>query len=207
MSREMAEFQPDGTRFEFDVSSERALVKLTLRPVPAFQVFGLVGGADLDSGFDEANFSTDFDLAYGGGARVTLYRQRDYDTTFFLEGRYLRHETEGTGEFDPDPTVPGDEVRFDEKVRWEEWEGRAGVSWRFYYTRPFLGVRYSGAEADDIIGPEGGPNDRRRMRATRNIGGLLGIDFYFDPDRRLGFTAEISFPDQVAGHFGLRYWF
>jgi hypothetical protein len=207
MSREVYEYQPDGSRFEFDVSSERALVKLTLRPASFFELYGLGGGADLDSGFDEANFSTGFDLAYGGGARVTLYRQQPHDTAFFLEGRYLRHETEGTGEFDPDPDAAGDELRFDEEVRWEEWEGRAGISWRFYLTRPYVGIRYSGAEAKDIIGPEGGPNERRTMRATKHVGGFVGLDIYFDPSRRLGVTAEVSFPDTVTGHFGLRYWF
>jgi hypothetical protein len=208
MSREVYEFQPTGERFEFDVESTRILLKATLRPVSFFELYGLFGGADLDSPFDEAGFDTGLDLAYGGGARITFFRDRSLqDLTLFGEGRYLRHESEGTGEFDPDPNVDGDETRFDEAVRWEEWEGRFGVSWRFYTTRPYLGLRYSGAEAHDIVGPEEGPNDRRAMRATENIGGFVGIDIYFDPSRRVGLGIEATFPDYTSVTAGLKFWF
>jgi hypothetical protein len=212
MSREVTEWQPDGTRAKFDVDSTRILLKATVRPVRAVELFGLVGAADLDSDFDEANFDTGLDLAYGGGARLTFYRDPEwYDTAVFLEGRYLQHETDGTGEFEePDPanpTGPPIVTRFDEFIRWQEWEGRLGVSWRFYTLRPYLGIRYSSAEADDVVGPRDGPNERRTMRADDFVGGFLGVDIYFNPSRRVGLTAEVTFPDQVSGHVGLRFWF
>ncbi len=201
-----------GGDFRFDVDSARVLVKATLRPAPFFEVYGLAGGADLHSGFEDANFDGDFRFAWGGGARITFFRDPNwYDTTVFVEGRYLQFESEADGiEFLRDVNGDGvlDVVTASEKFRWREWEGRFGVSWRFYLSRPYLGVRYSDAEADDIV-DQGGPLDQRlgRLRATRHIGGFAGIDLYFDPSRRVGLTAEITFPDQVSGFAGLRVWF
>ncbi len=206
-SRDMEEFIA-GQRFELDVDSLRLLAKVTLRPVSFLELYGLVGGAELESDLDDITvFDGDLGLALGGGARLTIFRAREpYDTTVFLEGRYLQFESDGQGEFE-EPPGSGILVSTDEKVRWREWEGRVGVSWRFYTSRPYLGVRYSDAEADDIIGPEAGPNARLKMRATDNIGGFIGIDLYFDPSRRVGLNAEVTFPDQVTGQVGLRVWF
>lgn len=205
-SRDMEQFI-NGQRFEFDVNSIRLLGKVTLRPLSFFEVYGLAGGAELETDLDDVTvLDGDLGVALGGGARLTIFRSREpYDTAVFVEGRYLQFESEGQGEFE-DP-VTGALVFTDEKIRWREWEGRVGVSWRFYLSRPYLGVRYSDAEADDIIGPAAGPNTRLRMRATDNIGAFLGIDLYFDPSRRAGLTAEVTFPDQVSGHVGLRVWF
>ncbi len=196
-----------GEEFRFDVDSARVLVKATLRPAPFFEVYGLAGGADLHSGFEDADFDGDFRFAWGGGARLTFFRDPNwFDTAVFVEGRYLQFESEASGVPFTDP-ITLSEVRVNEKFRWREWEGRFGTSWRFYLSRPYLGVRYSDAEADDIIDP-GGPDDTRlRLRATRHIGGFVGIDLYFDPSRRIGLTAEITFPDQVSGFAGLRVWF
>lgn len=198
----------NGQDFRFDVNSARVLVKATLRPAPFFEVYGLAGGADLHSGFEDANFDGDFRFAWGGGARLTFFRNPDwYDTAVFVEGRYLQFESEASNVPFEDPPGSGIIVPRNEKFRWREWEGRFGTSWRFYLSRPYLGVRYSDAEADDIIDP-GGPDDTRlRLRATRHIGGFVGIDLYFDPSRRVGVTAEITFPDQVSGFAGLRVWF
>jgi hypothetical protein len=206
MTREVRE-RVAGEEFRFDVDSTRVLVKATLRPATFFEVYGLAGGADLSSGFEDADFDGDFDFAYGGGARLTFFRDPNwFDTAVFVEGRYLQFESEASGVPFTDP-ITLSEVRVDEKFRWREWEGRFGVSWRFYLSRPYVGIRYSDAEADDIIDP-GGPDDTRlRLRATRHVGGFVGIDLYFDPSRRVGLTAEITFPDQVSGFAGLRVWF
>jgi hypothetical protein len=213
MTREVRErgVTVTGGDFRFDVDSTRVLVKATLRPAPFFEVYGLAGGADLNSGFEDADFDGDFDFAWGGGARLTFFRDPNwFDTAVFVEGRYLQFESEASGVpfEDDDPLTPEVELVFvAEKFRWREWEGRFGVSWRFYLSRPYLGIRYSDAEADDIVDP-GGPLDRRlRLRATRHVGGFVGIDLYFDPSRRIGLTTEITFPDQVSGFAGLRVWF
>lgn len=210
MARRVKERLPTGEEFRFDVDSTRALVKLTLRPARFFEVYGLGGGADLNSGFEDADFDGDFDFAYGGGAKLTFFRNPDwYDTAVFAEGRFLQFESEADSvPFQVPAAPPGTVVFVNEKFRWREWEGRMGVSWRFYLARPYLGVRYSDAEADDIVDP-GGPLDTRlgRLRATRHVGGFIGADLYFDPSRQVGLTAEITFPDQVSGFAGLRVWF
>jgi hypothetical protein len=93
-----------GGRFEFDVSSTRLLIEATLRPVRRVELFGLMGQADLDSVSDGADFDGDFGLAYGGGARATLVRERGrYDTAFFVEGRYVRFESEAADVLLPGP--------------------------------------------------------------------------------------------------------
>ncbi|HWP34397.1 MAG TPA: hypothetical protein VNM66_02270 [Thermodesulfobacteriota bacterium] len=211
LSRRVIERLPTGERFRFDVDSSRILLKATVRPARPLELYGLAGGADLDSDFEDADFDGDLGAAFGGGLRLTLFRDPEwYDTALFLEGRYLQFESEASGvPFAVDnPATPEIELTFrDERFRWREWEARFGVSWRFYLSRPYLGIRYSDVEADDIIDP-GGPDDRRlTMRATRNIGGFVGLDLYFDPSRRVGLTAELSFPDYVSALVGLRIWF
>ncbi|HEX7128269.1 MAG TPA: hypothetical protein VF406_21160 [Thermodesulfobacteriota bacterium] len=194
-----------GERFDFDVRSTRLLARATFRPARGLLFYGLVGQADLDSPSEDADFDGDFGLAYGGGAGIVLSREQDrYDTTLFLEGRYLQFESEAaavafTG-------AGGDTVRADETFRWREWEARAGVSWRIHTTRPYLGLRYSDAEADARVssGPAAG---ELRLRAREHVGGFVGLDVYFSAERRIGLTVEASFPDQVAGQVGLRVWF
>lgn len=196
--------------FEFDVESTRLLAKVTFRPASFFEVYGLGGIADVDSPFEDADFDGDFGGALGGGARITFYRDPQwYDTTVFLEGRYLQYESEASGvQFE---TVPGDCavggptcVSADQSFDWREWEGRMGVSWRFYLTRPYLGIRYSDAEADSRISISPAEFD---LRARDNVGGFLGIDVYFDPERRIGLNLDVSFPDQTTFQAGLKFWF
>jgi hypothetical protein len=194
-----------GERFDFDVRSTRLLARATFRPVRAVQVYGLIGQADLDSPSEDADFDGDFGLALGGGVRLAVSRERDrYDTTFFVEGRYLQFESEAAGV--PFTAADGSTVVADEEFRWREWEGRVGVSWRVHTSRPYVGLRYSDAEADARVssGPASG---ELRLRASENVGGFVGLDLYFSPRRRIGLSVEASFPDQVAGQVGLRVWF
>ena len=194
-----------GDRSDFDVRSTRLLARVTFRPVRSLFFYGLVGQADLDSPSEDADFDGDFGIAYGGGAGLALSREEDrYDTTLFLEGRYLQFESEASAV--PFTDAGGNTVRADERFRWREWEGRVGVSWRIHTTRPYLGLRYSDAEADTRVssGPAAGEH---RLRAREHVGGFVGLDVYFSAERRIGLTVEASFPDQVAGQVGLRVWF
>jgi len=213
MSRDVEEFL-FGQRFEFDVDSTRLLVKPTLRPASFFEVFGLVGIADL-RGDEPADFNGDNGFAYGGGARLTFFRNPEwFDTTLFAEGQYLQYESEARGvEFEDVVESPPGSGNFvtvtvlaDEEFRWREWEARFGISWRFYYSRPYVGLRYSDVEADDIV-RSGGTSTRTPLRATDNIGGFVGITIYFDPSRRLGLNLEATFPDYTSVTGGLRFWF
>lgn len=206
MSREV---DRSDARFAFDVESTRLLLKATWRPVSFFEVYGLGGIADLDSPFEDADFDGDFGGALGGGARLTFFRNpRWYDTTVFVEGRYLQFESDAAGvEFEvEDPPGSGmfRIVEADQSFRWREWEGRAGVSWRFYLSRPYLGLRYSDSEADSRISISPAEFD---IRAKDNVGGFAGIDIYFDPDRRVGLNLDVSFPDQTTFTAGLKVWF
>lgn len=194
-----------GERFKFDVRSTRLLLKATLRPLRPLEIYGLIGQADLDSPAEDADFDGDFGLAWGGGARLTLVRERERaDIALFIEGRYLQFESEAPRVLFPGPG--GTTVLADEEFRWREWEGRAGISWRYLLFRPVLGLRYSDAEADDIV-RSAAAGSRLRLRATENAGGFVGLTLYFDTRRRIGLTAEVSFPDQLSGQVGLRAWF
>jgi hypothetical protein len=205
MSRDVEEFL-FGQRFEFDVDSTRLLVKPTLRPASFFELFGLAGIADL-RGDEPADFNGDNGFAYGGGARVTFFRNPEwFDTTLFAEGQYLQYESEARGVEFEDPPGSGTIVLAEEEFRWREWEARFGISWRFYYSRPYLGLRYSDVEADDIV-RFGGTSTRTPLRATDNIGGFVGIAIYFDPSRRIGLNLEATFPDYTSITGGLRFWF
>lgn len=199
-------------RFPFDVESTRLLLKATWRPVRVLELYGLAGIADLDSPFEDADFDGDFGGAIGGGARVTFFRNPEwYDTSLFLDARYLQYESEAAGVlFETTPGgcaagVPSATcVAADQTFDWREWEARFGVAWRFYLTRPYLGLRYSDAEADSRISISPAEFD---LRATDNVGGFAGIDIYFDPDRRVGLNLDVSFPDQVTFTAGLKVWF
>lgn len=196
-------------RFPFDVESTRLLGKVTFRPASFFEIYGLGGIADLDSPFEDADFDGDFGAAYGGGARLTFFRDPEwYDITVFAEGRYLQFESDASGVLfeAPDPGNPGETilVAADQFFDWREWEGRVGVSWRFYLTRPYLGLRYSDAEADSRVSISPAEFD---LRAEDNVGGFVGIDIYFDPDRRIGLNLDLSFPDQTSFQAGLKFWF
>ncbi len=202
VSREVEE-RLAGARFAFDVESTRLLLKATFRPVSFFEVYGLGGIADLDSPFEDADFDGDFGTAFGGGARLTFFRNPQwYDTTLFVAGRYLQYESDAAGVLFE--TSPGTFVQADQSFDWKEWEARAGVSWRFYLTRPYVGLRYSDAEADSRISITPTP---LTLRATDNVGAFAGIDIYFDPDRRVGLNIDVSFPDQPSFQAGLKFWF
>lgn len=199
-------------RFPFDVESTRLLAKVTFRPASFFEIYGLGGIADLDSPFEDADFDGDFGAAYGGGARLTFFRDPEwYDITVFAEGRYLQFESDASGVlFETAPGgcasgAPGPTcVSADQTFDWREWEARVGVSWRFYLTRPYLGIRYSDAEADSRISISPAEFD---LRAEDNVGGFVGIDIYFDPARRIGLNLDVSFPDQTTFQAGLKFWF
>lgn len=202
VSREVEE-RVAGTRFAFDVESTRLLLKATFRLATFFEVYGLAGIADLDSPFEDADFDGDFGAAFGGGARLTFFRNPEwFDTTVFVEGRYLQYESDASGV--PFEAGGGAIVFADQSFDWREWEGRVGASWRFYLTRPYVGLRYSDAEADSRISITPAELD---LRAVDNVGAFLGIDIYFDPDRRVGLNLEASFPDQPSVQAGLKVWF
>ena len=112
---------------------------------PNLQVYGLGGGTTLD--IDEFNnYSADVlipqenwnGLAYGGGIKITFYPKTFHaPVKLFFDLSYLQFKTEDTIFFPP----AAQEVK--EKIRWQQYVGKIGLSGIYDYVETYGGVRIS----------------------------------------------------------------
>ncbi len=196
--------------------SLRLLGKLSVRVIDPIEIYGLVGGSDLE--IDEFGFSSDFEGAYGAGARVILFRERDPRMPFqvFADYHFLRFETDdrvsfaptidlnGNGVIDPGETLTDEIVR--EEIDWLEHVIKIGVMGRHDEFEPYGGVRFSIVRGDDQIHSQVQKLDLD-LRNDDIFGVFLGTAYYLSPSERAALFVEGSLFDQYSLTGGIRVGF
>lgn len=189
---------------EGTADTTRLLARFGIRPIPILELYGLVGGADLT--IDEFDFSGDFDVAYGGGARLTFYQSPIYPgLKFYIEGNALQFES-GDIHLVQLHRSDGTLLFYDfqnEKIRWTEYTGMVGIRGRYFLTEPYGGVRASWVSARDRI-PGFGDLHIRQQDA---VGLFAGADIYLDRSRTVAINVEATAIDQNSIRGGLRFNF
>lgn len=142
------------TGFGGETTSERILLQGIYGLTPFVDLHLRVGAADLET--SSRNFEGDFGVAFGGGARWTLFRKGDLDVGVgiqFLE--FLSRDSSADAA----------------KVTWTEIESFLGGSLRgMERFVPYFGVSLSKAEGDF----DGGPT----IRSDDFIGVFVGAEFH-----------------------------
>lgn len=177
------------------------------------------GGADLS--VDEFNnYNADLSGAYGGGARITLYRSgTPDDLRLYVEGNALRFNTDdriqgevlctaGNG-CAADTGEPVSRI-VTEKVDWTEYVARFGASGRGPGTRLYGGVRLSMVDGKDRI--HGTPDanfsqgftSRLDLKQDDIFGLFFGLDMYLDRSEKTAVIFEASIFDEDAIQLAFR---
>lgn len=217
------DIQEDNTKFAGEnfpettssAQSLRLLGKVSVRVVGPLELYGLLGGSDLD--VDEFGFHSDFSGAYGGGARVALFRERDPRRPFeiFADYRFLQTKVNDEVLFDPSIAdaagnpihlLPpsGESVR--ERIRWQEHTLKLGVMGRDYEFEPYGGVRFSLVKGKDHI-PTSIQTLDIKLKQDNIFGVFLGTSYYLTPSERAALFIEGSLFDQYSLTGGVRVGF
>jgi hypothetical protein len=219
---------PGGT---FSVQSLRLLAKLSVRVVEPIELYGLVGGSDLEIDDTNTDFSSDFTGAYGGGARVVFYREKDPRMPYqiFAEYRFLTFKPSDTIHFLPqvvcDTSLPASicDVNGDgvidvgeiatladeivrERIRWIEHTVKIGIMGRHYEFAPYGGIRFSFVKGKDRI-PTSFEKIDLNLKQDDTFGIFLGTDYYLSPSDRAALFIEGSLFDQYSLTGGIRVGF
>jgi opacity protein-like surface antigen len=196
--------------------SLRLLGKLSIRVIDPLEIYGLIGGSDLE--VDDFGFSSDFEGAYGGGARVILFRERDPRRPFqiFADYHFLRFEAEdrvsfaptidlnGNGVIDPGETLTDEIV--EEEIDWLEHVLKIGVMGRHYEFEPYGGIRFSVVRGEDRIHSQVQRLDLD-IENDDTFGIFLGTAYYLSPSEQAALFVEGSLFDQYSLTGGIRVGF
>lgn len=214
------------------VQSLRLLGKFSLRIVDAVEIFGLVGGSDLE--IDDLNFRSDFSGAWGGGAKIILYREDSREGSFqvFADYRFLRFEVNDRVSFTPfvnEATVPGRDIDgngqasenktvlltdqlVNEEIDWTEHVVRFGLRGRHAEFEPYGGIRFSFVDGKENLplaaqGLIQAQNLNLDFKQDDTFGIFFGTSYYLSRSERASLFIEANLLDQYALAGGVRIGF
>lgn len=195
--------------------SLRLLGKLSVRIVDPLEIYGLVGGSDLS--IDDFGFDADFGGAYGGGARIVLFRERNPRRPFqiFADYRFLQFKVSDSVLFDPTIVdnsgnlvhlLPPSGESVKEKIRWTEHTLKIGVMGRDYAFEPYGGIRFSFVKGKDHV-PTSVQTLDLDLKQSDTFGIFLGTSYYLTPSDQAALFIEGSLFDQYSLSGGIRVGF
>jgi hypothetical protein len=183
-------------------TSTRLLAKLSVDITPNFQVYGLIGGSDLQ--VDDFNgFRSDFGAAYGGGIRITVYPETfRIPVKLFFDGSYLRFQAKDT------VFIPGSSIGnpLDETITWNEGVFKFGVAGRQDFFEPYSGIRFSFVRGRDHLEGTTG-SDTLDFNEDIVFGLFAGTDIYLDRFRRTALYIEANIIDENSIDAGVKVRF
>lgn len=197
---------------EASADSVRVLAKPGVMLFNRLEIYGLVGGSNLDLDFgdvfvdSEDEFNGGFDLAYGGGATLTFYRSpsRRMPLSVFLDYHYLRFTTEDNVFFAPEG-FPDEEIVL-EKITWQEHAAKIGLKGRHDFFEPYAGFRFSVVRGKSRIDSRFQPL-RINFDEDDLFGIFVGTDIYLDPSEEAVFFIEGNIIDQNSIRTGIKVTF
>ncbi|MDC4203377.1 MAG: hypothetical protein MPW14_04035 [Candidatus Manganitrophus sp.] len=192
--------------------SLRLLGKLSIQVIDPIEIYGLIGGSDLE--IDDFGFSSDFEMAYGAGTRVVLFRERDPRMPYqvFVDYHFLKYEVDDTVNFSPQIVdasgniieLTNENVR--EEIDWLEQVIKFGVMGRHYEFEPYGGVQFSVVSGEDRIHSQAQRLDLD-LKNDDTFGIFLGTLYYLTPSDRAALFIEGSLFDQYSLTGGIRVGF
>lgn len=194
------------------VQSLRLLGKLSFRVVDALEIYGVAGGSDLE--LKDFEFNSDFSGAYGGGARVVLFRETSPEMPYqvFADYRYLRFKAHDTTFFQPTdengvPVPAGNPGELlNEEVVWNEHVLKLGVMGRHDEFEPYGGIRFSVVRGKDRL-----PSQFQQLDLTfkqsDTFGIFVGTSYYLSRSEKAAVFIEGSLFDQYSLAGGIRVGF
>lgn len=204
-----------GENFPEEIASAeslRLLGKLSIQVIDPVEIYGLIGGSDLE--IDEFGFSSDFETAYGGGARVILFRERDPRRPYhiFVDYHFLKYEVDDEVNFSPQIVdasgniieLTNENVR--EEIDWLEQVIKFGVMGRHYEFEPYGGIQFSVVSGKDRINATAQRVDLD-LDNDDTFGIFLGTLYYLSPSERAALFIEGSMFDQYSLTGGIRVGF
>lgn len=200
-----------GENFPEEIASAeslRLLGKLSIQVIDPVEIYGLVGGSDLE--IDEFGFSSDFATAYGAGARVILFRERDPRRPYhiFVDYHFLKYEVDDEINFTPTDDagniIVNEIVR--EEIDWLEHALKIGIMGRHFEFEPYGGIRFSVVSGKDRINATAQRVDLD-LDNDDTFGIFLGTLYYLSPSERAAFFIEGSMFDQYSLTGGIRVGF
>lgn len=200
-----------GENFPEEIASAeslRLLGKLSIQVIDPVEIYGLIGGADVE--IDEFGFSSDFETAYGAGTRVILFRDRNPRRPYqvFVDYHFLKYEVDDEINFTPTDdagnAIVNEIVR--EEIDWLEHVLKLGVMGRYFEFEPYGGIRFSIVRGDDRINS---PTQRIDLDLDNDdtFGVFLGTLYYLSPSDRAALFVEASMFDQYSLAGGIRVGF
>lgn len=188
--------------------STRVMTRVGLRPIPRLEIFGLVGGVSL--GIEEfGGFDSKFEVAYGGGGRILLYKTSyPQSSGLFLEYQYLQFSAQDRVEIEKgDPVVV---TLQDQRIEWEEHLVKIGGEYRYGPYRSYGGFRVSflrGESLFSLVSPPSNEIGPAIIEEDDTIGVFAGVDIFLDARELLVLNLEMSLFDVNAFRVGMVFAF
>ena len=193
--------------------SLRLLAKLSVRIIDPIELYAVAGGSDLEltgSGFD---YSSDFSGAYGGGARLILFRENSAEMPYqvFADYRFLRFKTHDTTLFFPTDAGLGVPVGntgelLNEKIQWNEHLLKLGIMGRHDEFEPYGGIRFSLVRGKDFL-PSQFQELHIKFKQSDTFGVFFGTSYYLSRSDKAALFIEASLFDQNSLAGGIRVGF
>lgn len=201
VSRRVVEEVGPGEDFSADADSTRVMLRLSIKPLRALELYIQGGAANLK--IDEFDgYGGDYSLAYGGGFMFRLYESLEPERfRFALFGDALTFTTDDRVM----TTIQSVDLLVDEEIEWLEYTiGGVGI-WRVNNWEPYFGVRFSWLDSTDKIrDPRVGEIN---LEEDDNLGLVFGTDVYFDPGERIALNLEGTLMDQSSLKIGVKLWY
>lgn len=189
--------------------SLRLLGKLSVQVVDPLEIYVLAGGSNLQ--IDDFHYHSDLSGAYGGGARLVLYQERDRRVMpyqIFADYRFLRYKTNDMVRFAP--TDDNGDLLTDEllreRIQWTEHLIKIGIMGRHQEFEPYGGVEISFIRGKDRI-PSQIQSLTTGIKQSNTLGVFAGTLYYLSPSEKAALFIEASLFDQysLAGGFRLGF--
>ncbi len=195
---------------EGNAVTTQVMTRVGLKAIPRLEIFGMVGGVDL--GIEEfGDFDSNFEVAFGGGARILLYEaSHPQGSGLFLEYQYLQFSAQDRVEI-LKGTPPVVTIQ-DQKIEWKEHLVKIGGEHRYGPYRSYAGFRVSFVRGESFFSLVGAPDPMKEIgpadiEEDDNIGVFAGVDIFLDPREIFALNLELSLFDVNAFRAGLVFAF
>lgn len=189
------ELNKDSGKVDFDMMGG----KIILSVMNTFDIYTMLGATQnteykaSDSGSDYV-FSLGDNFMWGFGASAIIHEWKDAEIQIFGDGNYreARNIDVDSATVDGAPATLAGTI----SAKWQEWQVALGISKKFQYFIPYLGVKYSDVRASAQATVSGDAYDSGSVSSEGKVGPFIGVSII--PAKWLSVDVNGRFVDETA---------
>ncbi len=189
------ELNKDSGKVDFDMIGGKIILSVA-NTVDLYTMLGATQNTEYKASVSDSNyvFSLGDNFMWGLGASAVIHEWKDAGMQIFGDGNYREARNLGVDS----ATVNGAPATLAGTIsaKWQEWQVALGISKKFQYFIPYLGVKYSDVKASAQATVSGTKYDSGSVSSNGKVGPFVGVSII--PAKWLSVDVSGRFVDETA---------